>query len=183
MYLRTKSPLYSASYDEVVQRTCSVLRIPYDKSRLLAIQKWTKLAAMVFDVFYDDYDVSTAHHKVNLPVLLVVYGRARSHVRVASDQFREFINGYVATQHNYHGWDARPPYFEDQTGAAPPKYENPRDPSIFERYSAPAMVFFPSGDRMDACSARSKWASISGRLAHLQTHPAKHLLSAKTWYQ
>lgn len=84
---------------------------------------------MVFDVFHDDYDTSTAHHKANLPVLHVTHGRA-SHARVASPQFREFINCHIAAQHNYHGWDGKPPYIEDQTGVMPPKYENPRDTSM-----------------------------------------------------
>ncbi|KAK3945114.1 hypothetical protein QBC46DRAFT_372821 [Diplogelasinospora grovesii] len=50
---------------------------------------------MVFDVFHDDYDASTAHHKVDLPVLRVDYGRARSHAKVASIQFRGLINDHI----------------------------------------------------------------------------------------
>ncbi|RYP65560.1 hypothetical protein DL770_008972 [Monosporascus sp. CRB-9-2] len=123
------SPLYSIAYDEVVRRTCSALDIPFNGSRLLATQKWTKLTVLVFDIFYDNY-VPTAHYKVNLPVLLVDYGRTQSYVRVASPEFREAINDHLATQHNYHGWDGKPHHFEDQTSAAAPKYENPRDTSV-----------------------------------------------------
>ena len=46
-----------------------------------------------------------------------------------SPEFREFINNYVAKQHNYQDWDSKSPYHEDQTGKAPPKYEFPRDTS------------------------------------------------------
>ncbi|RYP50043.1 hypothetical protein DL768_004329 [Monosporascus sp. mg162] len=67
---------------------------------------------------------------VNLPVLLVDYGRTQSHVRVACPEFREVVNDHVGTPHNYHGRDGKLPYFEDQTGAAAPKYENPRDTSV-----------------------------------------------------
>jgi hypothetical protein len=88
------------------------------------------LTALVFDIFHENYDVSTAHRKVNLPVLLVDYSRRQSYIRIASPEFREFVNDYVARQHNFHGWDRRPPYFEDQTGAEAPKYENPRDTSV-----------------------------------------------------
>ncbi|KAK1772232.1 hypothetical protein QBC33DRAFT_2568 [Phialemonium atrogriseum] len=49
IYLRTKSPLYSTTYDEVVRRTSSILEVLCDQSRLLAIQKWTKLTALVFE--------------------------------------------------------------------------------------------------------------------------------------
>jgi hypothetical protein len=82
---------------------------------------------LVFDIFYDNYDLNTAHHKVDLPVLLVDYGKASSVVRKTSHEFSETVNVHVATQHNYHGWNAEPPYFEDQTGHNPPKYEDPRD--------------------------------------------------------
>jgi hypothetical protein len=126
VYLRAKSPLYSSAYDEVIKIKCAALNVPYDRSRLLAIQKWTKLIAMVFDIFYDDYDTSTAHHKANLPVLHVTHGRA-SNARVASPQFREFINCHIAQIH----WPtylarsfptAMPQYPEQQNGnsARPP---------------------------------------------------------------
>lgn len=73
------------------------------KSRLIAIQKWPKLDVLVFDIFYDNYYLDTAHHKVDLPVLLVDYGKASSVVRKTGYAFSEMINAHVATQHNYHG--------------------------------------------------------------------------------
>ncbi|KAI0004034.1 hypothetical protein F4779DRAFT_621507 [Xylariaceae sp. FL0662B] len=127
VFLRVKSPLYSITHDQVVRNTCSTLDVPYERSQLVAIQKWPKLDVLVFDVFYDTYDLNTAHHKVHLPVLLVDYGKAHSIVKKASPEFDETVNEHVAKQHNYHGWGAKPPYFEDQTGQNPPKYENPRD--------------------------------------------------------
>ncbi|KAF4434347.1 hypothetical protein F53441_13691 [Fusarium austroafricanum] len=163
IYLRTKSPLYCLTLDEVVQRTCSTLDVPYDKSRILAIQKWTKLTALVFDVFHDEYDVSTAHQKVDLPVLHVDYGRTHSYARVASRQFRETVNNHLATQHNYHGWDCQPPYFEDQTGATPPKYENPRCSS------GELLVGVPS--RRDVASYRGVQQAM--RLRRVPTIPGR----------
>ena len=111
IFLRTEPPLYSDNYGDVVLQTCPILDILRHRSRLLAIQKWPRLSTFIFDVFHDDYDVSTGHHKINLPVLHVDYGRSRSHVRIASAQFQDLINTHVATQHDYHGWDAEPPYF------------------------------------------------------------------------
>ncbi|KAF2001682.1 hypothetical protein P154DRAFT_157876 [Amniculicola lignicola CBS 123094] len=130
--LRRKSPLYPTAYEEVVQKACSTLDVPHSEScsKLLAIQKWQQSTILVLDIFNDDYDESTAHHKVNLPVLLVDYGKRLSYVRVASPDLQDRINTHVANQHNYNGWDGKPPYFEDQTGAVPPKYYNPRDTSM-----------------------------------------------------
>ncbi|KAH8707027.1 hypothetical protein GQ44DRAFT_777594 [Phaeosphaeriaceae sp. PMI808] len=132
VFLRRKSSLYPNAYDEVAQKACSTLGVPYNESghKLLAIQKWQQLTILAFDIFNDDYDASTAHHKVNLPVLLVDYGKRLSYVRIASPELRESINIHVANQHNYNGWDGKPPYFEDQTGSVPPKYYNPRDTSM-----------------------------------------------------
>ncbi|KAF2240402.1 hypothetical protein BU26DRAFT_589423 [Trematosphaeria pertusa] len=132
VFLRRKSPLYPYAYDEAVQKACSTLDIPHNEScyKLLAIQKWQQLTILVFDIFNDKYDVSTAHHKANLPVLLVDYGKRLSYVRVASPELQERINVHVANQHNFNGWDGELPYFEDQTGSAPPKYDNPRDTSM-----------------------------------------------------
>ncbi|KAH8757943.1 hypothetical protein F5883DRAFT_355772, partial [Diaporthe sp. PMI_573] len=97
----TKSPLYSVAYNEVIRRTCSALSIPFDRFRLLAIQKWTKSTALVFDIFHDDYDSSTTHRK--------------SYIRIASPEFREFVSDYVARQHNFPGWDRRPELEIDRT--------------------------------------------------------------------
>jgi hypothetical protein len=80
----------------------------------------------VFDNFHDDYEWKTAHHKVDLPVLLVDYGKTSSVVRRASLDFRTFVNGEIASQHDFHGWDAKPPYFEDQTSTEPRSYAFPR---------------------------------------------------------
>jgi hypothetical protein len=60
-----------------------------------------KLTILVFDIFYHDYDVSTAHHKVNLLVHLVNYGKRLSYVRVRSLELRERVNVHVANLHNY----------------------------------------------------------------------------------
>ncbi|XTI94542.1 hypothetical protein V2W45_1515107 [Cenococcum geophilum] len=86
------------------RKTCSTLDVSYNEScyKLLAIQKWQQLTILVFDIFNNDYDVSTAHHKANLPVL-VDYGKRLSYVRVASPELRERINIHVANQHNYNG--------------------------------------------------------------------------------
>lgn len=104
--------------------------MPYSRSHLLAVQKWTQLTALVFDVFHDGYDLATAHIKADLPVLHVDYDRGHSYVSVASHEFREVVNDHVAAQHNTHGWEGEPPYFEDETRATPPLYGHPRDASL-----------------------------------------------------
>ena len=129
--LRKKSPFYAYAHDEVMQKTCTTIGVPHHETRkLLAIQKWQQLTVFIIDVFHDDYDASTAHHVTDLPVLLVDFGKRFASTRVASSTFQEQINVQVAKQHNYHGWDGKPPYFEDQTGTIPPIYDNPRDISM-----------------------------------------------------
>ncbi|KAJ9160835.1 hypothetical protein NKR19_g2844 [Coniochaeta hoffmannii] len=93
--------------------------------------KWPRLTIFVFDLWYDQYDRATAHHKVDLPVLLVDYGKKYSVVKLASREFRDEANNYVAEQHRLEGWDAKPPFFRDQTGPTP-TYPNPRDVKITE---------------------------------------------------
>ncbi|KAF2245109.1 hypothetical protein BU26DRAFT_533216 [Trematosphaeria pertusa] len=117
VFLRRKSPLYPNPYDEVVQKACSTLG-------------WQQLTILVFDIFHDEYDVSTAHRVVKLLVILVDYGKRLSYVRMGSLDLQEHVNVHVAKQHNYNGWDGKPPFFEDQTGPVPPKYYNPRDTSM-----------------------------------------------------
>ncbi|KAI0834046.1 hypothetical protein F5Y06DRAFT_180916 [Hypoxylon sp. FL0890] len=130
VFLRKKSPLYSTTHQQVVFDTCSFLQVPEEESRLIAIQKWPQLDILVFEIFYDDYDLKTAHHKADLPVLLVDYGKASSVVKTVSSEFREIINKHVASQHNLHGWDAKPPFVEDHTSYGPRRYENPRDTAL-----------------------------------------------------
>ena len=117
IFLRRKPPIDSTHFDKVVvQKACSTSAVPHEESRhsLLAIQKWPELAILIFDVFHDDYDVSTAHRKAHLPVFIVGCGKRFSYVGVASPQFRERVNVNVAEKHNYNGWDGKPPYFEDR---------------------------------------------------------------------
>ena len=131
MVLRKKSFFYAHAYDEAVQKICTSIGILYHETRkLLVVQKWQHLTILVIDVFYDDYDASTAHHVADLPVLLVDFGKRFASIRVATSTFQEQINVQVAKQHNYHGWDGKPPYFEDQTGTIPPMYDKPRDISM-----------------------------------------------------
>ncbi|KAI1089508.1 hypothetical protein F5B19DRAFT_372720 [Rostrohypoxylon terebratum] len=130
VFLRRKSPLYSAPHQQVVFDTCSILQVPSEESRLIAVQKWPQLDILVFEVFHDAYDPKTAHHKADLPVLLVDYGKASSVAKNVSLEFRGTINKHVASQHNLHGWDAEPPFIEDHTSPGPRKYENPRDTTL-----------------------------------------------------
>ncbi|KAB5518235.1 hypothetical protein GE09DRAFT_516302 [Coniochaeta sp. 2T2.1] len=130
IYLRTKSPLSSLSSDQIANQTCTVLKVASERSKLLSIQKWPRLTALALDLFHEDYNLREAHHVVNLPVLLVDYGRPGVHVKVASSQFRQFVNDYVARQFNLNGWEVAPPFFRDQTGVVPPTYANPRDTSL-----------------------------------------------------
>jgi len=126
VFLRQKSPLFGLPYDDVVRMTCATLSQPYLKSLFLTIQIWPQLIILIFEIYHDAYDWSTAHQHVDLPALLVDYGRKRAYARVAGPQTRRLAKQYVAGQHNAHGWNARPPYLQDQTGPTPPTYYNPR---------------------------------------------------------
>ncbi|KAH7190777.1 hypothetical protein DER44DRAFT_815864 [Fusarium oxysporum] len=97
VFLRKKSPFYSLSRDEVMVKACGSLGIDQVKSRakLLTIWKCDRLTIFAFDLWYDDYDWATAHHKVDLPVLLVDYGK-RSYVKVAGHEFQDEVNTFVA---------------------------------------------------------------------------------------
>ena len=112
----------------MVARACSTLGIGTEESRakLLTIWKVHRLTIFTFDVWNDGYNWATAHHKVDLPVLLVDYGKRLSYVKVGSQDFRDKVNDFVARQHELHGWGARPPYFQNQTGPGVPTYGNPR---------------------------------------------------------
>jgi hypothetical protein len=50
---------------------------PERSSKLISIQKWPRLTALALDLSHEDYNLREAHHIVNLPVLLVDYGRLR----------------------------------------------------------------------------------------------------------
>ncbi|SPQ27197.1 b5aa7e62-8470-40dc-8c8e-b36c82441ea0 [Thermothielavioides terrestris] len=93
----------------------------------MTIYKWDRLTIFAFNVWYDDYDWATAHHKVDLPVVLVDYGKKVSTTRVCGQEFRDEVNHFVARQHELHGWDSKPPYLEDHTlPSKVPTYPNPR---------------------------------------------------------
>lgn len=100
VFLRKKSPLYSLENDEVLVKACGTLGIDPVASRaeLMAIYKWDHLTIFVFNVWYDDYDWATAHHQVNLPVVLVDYGKRLSSVKVCSQAFCDEVNHFVAKQ-------------------------------------------------------------------------------------
>jgi hypothetical protein len=42
-------------------------------------------------------------------------GRNLTLVKLGSQGFRDKVNDLVASQHDRHGWDAKPPYLEDHT--------------------------------------------------------------------
>lgn len=71
VFLRKKSPLYPLGNDEVLAKACCTLGIDLVASHAqpMTIYKWDRLAVFVFNVWYDDYDWATPHHKVDLPVL------------------------------------------------------------------------------------------------------------------
>ncbi|KAL2756518.1 hypothetical protein ACRALDRAFT_2026580 [Sodiomyces alcalophilus JCM 7366] len=129
VFLRKKSPLYSLENDEVLVKACCTLGIDPVASRaeLMTIYKWDRLTIFVFNIWYNDYDWATAHHKVDLPVILVDYGKRMSSVKICSQNFRDEVNHFVARQHELHGWDAKAPYLQDHTllGVVP-TYPNPR---------------------------------------------------------
>ena len=109
-------------------KACSTLGINPSESRakLMTIWKVERLTIFAFDVWYDKYDWATAHHKVDLPVLLVDYGKRFSSIKIGGSKFRDDVNSFVASQHECHGWDAKPPYFQDQTAPGVPTYKSPR---------------------------------------------------------
>ncbi|KAJ2901517.1 hypothetical protein MKZ38_001745 [Zalerion maritima] len=84
VFLRANSPFSSLQRDDVVPRACSTLGIDPSESRakLMTVWKVQRLTIFTFDVWYDDYDWATAHRKVNLPVILVDYGKRLSCVKI-----------------------------------------------------------------------------------------------------
>ncbi|KAL2174140.1 uncharacterized protein P884DRAFT_294575 [Thermothelomyces heterothallicus CBS 202.75] len=129
VFLRRKSPLYPLGNDEVIAKACYTLHIDPEAShaKLMTIYKWARITIFVFNVWYNDYDWATAHHKVDLPVVLVDYGKRLSFVKVCSQEFCDEVNQFVARQHELRGWDAKPPYLEDHTlPGVVPTYPNPR---------------------------------------------------------
>ncbi|KAH9903806.1 hypothetical protein F4778DRAFT_735624 [Xylariomycetidae sp. FL2044] len=126
--LRKKSPLFSKPPEQVVLDTCSFLKVPQEESRLVVIQKelrWLDILAV--DLFYHDYDFETAHIAVDLPVLIVDYGKRSSVVkRSVNPDFRKEVNRKVADQHDCHGWFAQLPLVEDRTCGKVPTYYHPR---------------------------------------------------------
>ena len=114
-------------------RVCSTLRVGPVQSceKLLTEWKWPQLTIFALDLWHDAYDWATAHHGVDLPVLLVDYGKRYSFVKLGSRAFRDEVNQFAAEQHRLEGWDAKPPFFRDQTGPTP-TYPNPRDLKMTE---------------------------------------------------
>lgn len=133
MFLREKSPLYPLEGNEAVARACSTLSVdPADsRAKLLSIWKVYRITIFAFDLWNEAYNWATAHYKTDLPVILIDYGKRLSYVRVGSQGLRDEVNGFVANQHRLHGWDVRPPYFQDQTGPVP-TYLNPRDQGLVQ---------------------------------------------------
>ncbi|KFH42701.1 hypothetical protein ACRE_065530 [Hapsidospora chrysogenum ATCC 11550] len=112
-----------------VTKACRTLGIDPVASgaELMTIYKWDRLTIFVFKVPYDGYDWATAHHKVDLPVILVDYGKRLSLVKLCGQEFCDEVNQFVARQHELHGWDAKPPYLQDHTlPGVVPTYPNPR---------------------------------------------------------
>ncbi|TRX87784.1 hypothetical protein FHL15_011322 [Xylaria flabelliformis] len=108
----------------------------------MAVQKCTKLMVFALDCYHDNYDWATADNPVDLPVILLEYSKTETSVRWVSKEFRFRVNRHVAEQHRLHGWQAFPPYFEDQsrTRNGHPSYRNPRD-------------LFPRPPQNTACSS------------------------------
>jgi hypothetical protein len=129
VFLRKKSPLYSLGTDDVVPRACRTLGIDPLASRaeLMTICKWDRLTIFVFNLWYDGYEWRTAHHQVDLPVVLVDYGKRLAFAKVCGHEFCDEVSQFVARQHELHGWDAHPPYLQDHTiPGVVPTYPNPR---------------------------------------------------------
>lgn len=94
------------------------------------IQKWQHYTIIVFDIFYSAYDSSTAHCKIDLPVLRVEHSGKKISASKSSITFQDQVNDQVAKLHNLNGWDRKPPYYEDQASHELRKYPTPRDTSI-----------------------------------------------------
>ncbi|RYC58314.1 hypothetical protein CHU98_g7895 [Xylaria longipes] len=133
VFLRRQSPLYLKNVDPpwegVVAAVCSTLRVVQDRAKLMAVQKFDKLTVFALDFYHDKYDWATAHNLVDLPVVLVEYGKTKTSVKWVSRAFRSQVNKHVAEQHRLHGWQAYPPYFEDQSRKrnGVPSYRSPRN--------------------------------------------------------
>ena len=123
VFLREKSPLYPLEGDAAVSRACSTLNVdPVDGgAKLLPVWEVRRMALFAFDLWNAGYRWATAHHAADLPVVLVDYGRRLSYVRVAGQELRDEVNGFIADQHRLplHGWEARPLNSRTKQGPCP----------------------------------------------------------------
>ena len=118
----------------MVLRACSTLGVDAEESgaKFLTVWKVQPLTISFFDLWNNGYNWAMAHHKVDLPVLLIDYGKKHSSVRVGGRKFRDEVNDFVADLYELHGWGAEPPYFQDQTGPGVPTYGNPRSMNVLQ---------------------------------------------------
>ncbi|KAI1313129.1 hypothetical protein F5Y03DRAFT_338126 [Xylaria venustula] len=134
VFLRTGSPLYSektltAPWEGVVTAACSTLKVHKTEAKLMVVQKVDRMWIFVLDLYHDNYDWATAHNLVELPAILINYGKRRTYIKWVGRELRNRLNKHVAEQHRLHGWGAHPPYFEDQsrTRISHPSYRSPRN--------------------------------------------------------
>lgn len=95
--------------------------------RLLAIERWDSLLFIVFDLFNTAYDPLTAHMPGTneLPVTMVRIS-SKDRPRSYPPQPIGRVGESVRLAHNMHGWEARPPYWEDHADGVHPTYYNAR---------------------------------------------------------
>lgn len=93
----------------------------------LAWEQWDTIDILVFDLWNDAYDFMTAHEPIDLPVVIVDFGRTNTRISIASPMYRREVNDGVAQHHRLNGWDVGPPFVADCTGSNRPSYPSPRD--------------------------------------------------------
>lgn len=137
-----KSSHYDSAWDSpdsIVQFGLQVVKenklLSYDRPptpRLLAKERWQRIH-IVFDVFNDTYDPTTAHlaGQNDLPVIVVyLSGGSRDEdenkASIACASLREEVNRTIRDLHDWNGNGSQPPFAVDHANGNIPTYLNPR---------------------------------------------------------
>jgi hypothetical protein len=99
---------------------------------LLVKERWSSRTYIVFDIFHDQYDPSTAHvpGQNDLPVTLIFLSKKgkeeSASVGIAPRQIEDKVNNDVRDIHDATRLGSRPPFSVDHMNGNVPCYPNPR---------------------------------------------------------
>ena len=124
--VRQKSPHYEEPDATIIDRALSILGIPGTATLYLAREDWDRCKNFVFDVFHASYNFDTAHHVLDITVIMVKLGEQKESKWLANPILKTQVNKSVAQLHESNGWENQPPFFGNHAGGAVPMYESPR---------------------------------------------------------